>query len=142
MDAWVWWLIVALLFGVAEVSTTTFVFAMMTGGALAAAGVSLVGADVPLQLIVFAVVSALLVIGVRPIARRHLRIPLPTRSGVAALVGTEAVVLEAVDANDGRVKLAGEIWSARSYDGESELSVGTPVYVVAIQGATALVAER
>jgi membrane protein implicated in regulation of membrane protease activity len=67
--------------------------------------------------------------------------PMATRSGTAALVGTEAVVTESVDGSDGRVKLAGEIWSAKSYDGETLLAVGTHVYVVAISGATALVAE-
>lgn len=142
MDAWVWWLILALLLGVAEVSTTTLVFGMLTGGALAAAGASLAGADLTLQLLVFAVVSALLVLVVRPVARRHIRMPLQTRSGVAALVGSEAVVLETVDSHDGRIKLAGEVWSARSYDGQVELAAGTAVYVVAIEGATALVAER
>ncbi len=142
MDAWVWWLILALLFGVAEVSTTTLLFGMLTGGALAAMVSGVVGADVPIQLLVFAAASALLLLVVRPVARRHLHMPLPTRSGVAALVGTEAVVLEQVDGNDGRIKLAGEVWSARSYDGEALLPAGTPVYVVAIEGATALVAER
>jgi membrane protein implicated in regulation of membrane protease activity len=142
MDAWVWWLVVALLLGVAEVSTTTLFFAMLTGGAFAAGAASLAGADVPVQLIVFAAVSALLILVVRPVARRHLRTPALIRSGVAALVGSEAVVLEQVDPRDGRIKLAGEIWSARSYDGESELSAGTAVYVIAIEGATALVAER
>lgn len=142
MDAWVWWLIIALLFGVAEVSTTTLVFGMLTGGAVAAALTSLTGVDVSVQLLVFAVVSALLVFVARPVARRHIRMPQPIRSGVAALVGSEALVLEPVDARDGRIKLAGEVWSARSYDGRSELAAGTEVYVVAIEGATALVAER
>jgi len=142
MDAWVWWLILAILLGVAEVSTTTLVFGMLTGGALVAAVSDALGAALPLQLLVFAAASALLLFVVRPVARRHLRTPLPVRSGVAALVGSEAVVLEAVDGNDGRIKLAGEVWSARSYDGMAELPAGTPVYVVAIEGATALVAER
>lgn len=142
MDAWVWWLIVALLLGVAELATTTLVLGMMAGGALAALVASLVGVDVPLQLVVFAVVSLLLVVVVRPVARRHLHVPGETRSGVQALVGADAVALSAVDGNDGRVKLAGEVWSARSYDGASEIPAGTPVFVVAIDGATALVAER
>lgn len=142
MDDWVWWALIALAFAVGEVATTTLVLAMLTGGAAAAAAVALVGADVPVQLGVFAIVSVLLVLVVRPIARRHLQTPSATRSGVAALVGSEAVVIESVDGSDGRVKLAGEIWSAKSYDGETRLDVGTPVYVVAISGATALVAER
>jgi membrane protein implicated in regulation of membrane protease activity len=142
MDAWVWWLIVALLLGVAEVSTTTLVFAMMTGGAFAAGAASIVGADVTVQLVVFAAVSALLILVARPVARRHLHTPALTRSGVAALVGSEAIVVEPVDPRDGRIMLAGEVWSARTYDGESEWSAGTAVYVSAIDGATALVAER
>lgn len=142
MDAWAWWALIALAFAVGEVTTTTLFLGMLTGGAAAAALVSLTGADVPVQLVVFAIVSVLLVLVVRPVARKHLQSPVAVRSGTAALVGTEAVVTEAVDGSDGRVKLAGEIWSARSYDGESKLGVGTPVYVVAISGATALVAER
>ena len=137
-----WWAIIALAFAVGEVATTTLVLAMLTGGAAAAAVVSLTGVGVPAQLLVFAVVSALLVLVARPVAKRHLKMPIATRSGVAALVGTDAVVVESVDGSDGRVKLGGEIWSAKSYDGETLLVVGTPVYVVAISGATALVAER
>ncbi|MEO6822557.1 MAG: NfeD family protein [Candidatus Nanopelagicales bacterium] len=142
MDAWAWWALIALAFAVGEVATTTLVLAMLTGGAAAAAVVSLTGVDAPVQLVVFAVVSVLLVLVARPVAKRHLLNPIAMRSGVAALVGTEAIVIESVDGSDGRVKLAGEIWSAKSYDGESRLGVGTPVYVVAISGATALVAER
>ena len=69
-----------------------------------------------------------------------MRTPRAVRTGVAALVGTEAVVLEAVDGRDGRIKLAGEVWSARAYDGDSVFSVGQRVHVLEIDGATALVA--
>ena len=60
--------------------------------------------------------------------------------GVDALVGAEAVVLEPVSGMDGRVKLGGEVWSARAYDGFSEFEVGQRVQVLQIEGATALVA--
>lgn len=142
MDAWVWWLIVALVAATAEVTTGTLVFLMLAAGAVGAGIASLAGLDVPIQLLVFAIVSLLGVLGVRPIARRHLKTPALTRSGVAALVGADAIVLEQVDGRDGRIKLAGEVWSARSYDGQSTLPVGTDVFVIEIQGATALVAER
>jgi membrane protein implicated in regulation of membrane protease activity len=88
----------------------------------------------------FALVSFALLVVVRPIAQRHLHTPSKIRTGVAALVGAEAEVVAAVDARDGRVKLSGEIWSARSYDGESAYQPGTVVRVVEISGATALVA--
>ena len=61
------------------------------------------------------------------------------RTGTAALVGASAVVVERVDAHGGRVKIGGEIWSARTLDGEQVLEPGTNVQVAEIQGATALV---
>src|SRR5215475_4780477 len=76
----------------------------------------------------------------RPIARRHLRLPALSRTGVDALVGRKALVTRTVDAHGGRVRIGGEEWSARSYlDGEV-LEEGSTVDVVKIEGATALVA--
>ena len=49
-------------------------------------------------------------------------------------------MLSDVGSKDGRIKLAGEIWSARAYDGETEYATGSLVRVVEISGATALVA--
>jgi membrane protein implicated in regulation of membrane protease activity len=54
-------------------------------------------------------------------------------------VGADAEVLADVDGNDGRVKLRGEVWSARSFDGMSVYPVGDSVQVLSIEGATALV---
>ena len=48
-------------------------------------------------------------------------------------------MLERVDAHDGRVKLAGEVWTARSYDEDQVLEPGQSVDVMEIRGATALV---
>lgn len=139
MDAWIWWLIAAGVLVVAELLTTSLVFAMIAGGAASAAVVAALGGGTPLQVAAFAVVSMVLLLGVRPIARRHLHTPSSIRTGVAALVGAEAEVLEAVTGRDGRVKLSGEIWSARAYDGHSEYAPGESVRVIEISGATALV---
>ncbi len=139
MDAWVWWLIAAGLLVIAEVLTTSLVLAMLAGGAVASAAVAFAGGGLPLQVGAFAAVSSVLVLVVRPIARRHVRIPRSIRTGVDALVGSDAEVLEAVTRLDGRIKLAGEVWSARSMDEERTHDVGATVRVVRISGATALV---
>ncbi len=139
MDAWLWWAIAVVVLVVAEVLTTSLVFAMVAGGAAAATVVALLGAGAGWQLAVFAAVSLGLLVVVRPVAVRHLHMPTRMRTGVDALVGQEATVLERVDGADGRVKLSGEIWSARSYDGESTYDVDEVVRVVKISGATALV---
>ena len=65
--------------------------------------------------------------------------PIAMRTGTAALVGASGVVVEQVDLHGGRVKIGGEVWSARAIDETQVLEPGTPVQVAEIQGATALV---
>jgi membrane protein implicated in regulation of membrane protease activity len=142
VDAWGWWLVAAVLLVVVEVATLDLVFVMFAGGALAAGLVDLaLGGQSPVvaQVAAFAVVSVGLLGVVRPVAQRHLTSRPATRTGVAALVGSQAVVVEQVDGHSGRVKLAGEIWSARAYDGQAVLEAGRSVDVIQIDGATALV---
>ncbi|MGH3329465.1 MAG: NfeD family protein [Streptomycetales bacterium] len=141
VDAWVWWLVAAAALGVAEIFTVSLVFLMLAGGAAVAGLVDLVlpGAGLAVQVLAFVVVSVALLAVVRPVASRHLYHAPETRTGVAALEGAQALVLERVDAQDGRVKLAGEVWSARSYDGQTVLEPGRSVDVIKIEGATALV---
>ncbi len=140
MDPWLWWLVATAVLVVAEILTTSLVFGMIAGGTAAAAIAAAVGGGPAVQVAAFALVSVALLLVVRPIATRHLHTPSKIRTGVAALVGAEAEVLAVVDSRDGRIKLSGEIWSARAYDGESEYAAGSLVRVVEISGATALVA--
>jgi membrane protein implicated in regulation of membrane protease activity len=59
---------------------------------------------------------------------------------VEALKGKQAIVLERVDSSGGgRIKLGGEIWSARSLDAGLAYEPGQEVDVVDIDGATAIV---
>jgi membrane protein implicated in regulation of membrane protease activity len=67
--------------------------------------------------------------------------PPHVRTGTAALIGCNATVLEEVNRDGGRVKIGGEIWSARSYDEDEVLVPGDRVEVLKIDGATALVAK-
>jgi membrane protein implicated in regulation of membrane protease activity len=141
MEPWVWWVVAAGVLAVAEILTGgTLILLMIAGGAAAGGLASALGAPPAASVGIFALVSVALLGLVRPIARRHMRTPRAVRTGVAALVGAEAVVLEVVDGKDGRIKLGGEVWSARAYDGESAFAVGQTVQVLEIDGATALIA--
>ncbi len=133
------WAIAAVALIVLEVLTVNLIFIMLAGGAIAASVLALLSVGASAQFGVFAVMSLLLVGFVRPVALRHLRIPASLRTGVDALSGQEAVVVEAVNARDGRVKIGGEVWSARSYDPSVEHDVGEVLHVIEISGATALV---
>jgi len=136
---WYWWLLSALVLALIEVTTVNLVFIMLAAGALAGAVTALGTSSIALQALVAAVVSVLMLVVVRPVALRHLRQPTEVRTGTAALVGAGGVVLDRVDSRDGRVKIGGEIWSARTFDPAAVLEPGTPVEVVRIDGAHAVV---
>lgn len=141
MDEWVWWMIAAGVLAIGEIATLGFFLGPVAIAAVTAAIVALAGGGVAVQWIVFIAVSLASLLVLRPIARRHLRTPSQLRTGTAALVGRPAVVLERVDRDGGQVKLAGEVWSARSYDDDEAFEPGARVEVLKIDGATALVAE-
>ncbi|HEU0024939.1 MAG TPA: NfeD family protein [Thermoleophilaceae bacterium] len=141
MDDWVLWMIAAGALAVGEIFTLGFFLGPLAVAAVLAAGVGLVGGGVALQWIAFILTAVASLAVLRPVARRHLRTPAQLRTGVAALVGSRAVVLERVDADGGSVKIGGEIWSARPYDEDGVFEPGTRVDVLKIDGATALVAD-
>jgi membrane protein implicated in regulation of membrane protease activity len=139
MPAWLILLIASGAFAVAEAFSLTFVLIMVAGGAAAGAVVAAFGAPVFLQFVVALAATAALLGVVRPVARRHLTISDPAITGSDALIGMQAVVLSRVDSRDGRVRLNGGEWSARSFDDDQVLSAGTVVRVMEIRGATAVV---
>ncbi|CAM5507515.1 Vitamin B12 import ATP-binding protein BtuD [Streptomyces tendae] len=98
-------------------------------------------ADAPV-LLAYAVLAAATLIFVRPVALRHLRKPQTARFGVDALIGKPAFVVSEVSDSDGRVRIDGDEWTARSYDETLVISAGATVDVMEIRGATALVYPR
>ena len=136
------WMIAALAAVGIEVFTTDLTFALIGVGAASAALVALVGAPLWLQAVVGVGVSLLGIAFVRPVALRHLRRATPqTRTGVDRLPGATGKAVSDVTADDGRITLRGEIWSARLDPDVTSVPVptGTPVVVTRIDGATALV---
>ena len=142
MMAWIVWLIVAAILGVAELMTTTFALGIIAVGALVAAGVGAAHLALPFQLLAFVAASGAGLGFVMPVARRHVKQPPLLKTGPAARVGRSARVLEEVTGHSGRVRIGGEEWSARSYDETLVIPAGRTVDVMQIEGATALVYPR
>jgi membrane protein implicated in regulation of membrane protease activity len=142
MESWIVWLVLAALLGVAEVMTTTLALGLLAVAAGVAAIVGAVGLSLPFQIGAFAVAAAAGLGVVRPLAVRHIRQPPALRTGTSALIGKPASVIEEVTALGGRVRIGGELWSARSYDEARVIPAGSTVDVFAIEGATALVHPR
>lgn len=140
MSAAVIWLIVALGLAGAEALTGDMFLLMLGGGALAAAGSSgLLGLPIWIDGAVFLVVSVLLLALVRPALRRRLTPPKSLTTGIEALEGKRALVLDRVARDEGQIKIDGQIWTARPLNEGDEFEPGEQVTVMHIDGATAVV---
>ncbi|MFL5928885.1 MAG: NfeD family protein [Gaiellaceae bacterium] len=139
---WLVWVVLAVALAVGEVLTPGLFFlgpvALAAGAAAVAA---LLGAGTVGSLVVFIVCSIASLAFLRPVARRHVRLPEISRTGTDALIGRKAVVTRKVDAVGGRIRVGGEEWSARAYLDDQVLAEGRTVDIVKIEGATALVVE-
>lgn len=139
--AFLYWFIGATVLGVVEIFTLDLTFAMLAGGALAGGFVSLTDAPWWLSVVVAIGVSAVLLAGLRPLLLRSLRAKgdAAPQTNAKALTGRQARTVDAVTATSGRVKLAGEVWTARTAAGVPDIAEDAPVTVVRIEGATAIV---
>ncbi len=138
MPPWLWWLVIAGILGVGEMLTLSLLLGMTALAALTACVVAGVGGGLLAQLVAFVVTSGALLLGLRPVARRHLHQSPDVATGTDALIGMTGVVLEPVN-GDGRVRIRGEVWSARATIDGQILEPGTSVRVLRIDGATAVV---
>lgn len=132
------WAIAGVLLVVAEVLSGELVLAMLGAAALGTAGASALGVPPGPDLAVFAVLSGLLVLLVRPAVNRRLRVHEAVNTGTRSLLGARAEVVEAITARTGTIRIGGALWSARTLH-DDDLAAGTAVVVVEISGATAVV---
>ncbi|MGH3531469.1 MAG: NfeD family protein [Mycobacterium sp.] len=140
MPAALIWLIFALGLAGAEALTGDMFLLMLGGGALAAAGSSwLLDTPVWADGAVFLVVSVLLLALVRPTLRRRLTPARGMRTGIKALEGKSALVLDRIARDEGQVKLGGQVWTARPLNDGDVFEPGELVTVIHIDGATAVV---
>lgn len=140
--ALIWLLAGVVLVGVELVSGELFLL-MLGGGALAAAGGAALGLGWLGSAVVFAVVSVALLLAARPAIRRRMLANLPVLdTHHRTMAGRSAEVVERVDGDGGRVRIAGELWSARSLDGHEVIEAGTTATVMEVTGAVALVTGR
>ncbi len=129
------WLVLAVALAVGEAFTLDLVLIMLAGAALAGGAAALATDSLALQAVTAAVAAVLLLGAVRPVARRHLTAPsLP--SGRARLTGRPAVVVVAVTADSGQVRVDGELWRARPYADGLPAQVGARVVIASVEGAT------
>ncbi|MBA2773687.1 MAG: NfeD family protein [Nocardioidaceae bacterium] len=136
---WQVWLVVALLLAGAEMATLDLGLLMMAVGALVACLLAAIGLNLVVQILAAVAVAIAMLAFVRPPIVKRLHSGPTLQHGGAALIGKSGLVLERVTPHTGRVKLNGEVWSARSVDESTVVEPGHKVGVAEIDGATAVV---
>ena len=132
LDAWVWWVIIALAFIVLEVFTTGFAVACFSIGAVAAAILAALGLGLTWQLVAFSVFTIIAFLTVRPFVIKHFYNSgdAQRKSNADALIGSTARVTETIipDQGKGRVAVDGDDWKAVSENAET-IQVGEKVII-------------
>ena len=127
-----YWVVAALVLFIVEMFTSGFAVICLAIGALGGAAASLLDWSLEIQLLVFAVVSFVALIAVRPILKRlFFSKGEKVQTNVDAIIGKRGVVCAEIEADDdnGRVMIDGLDWRAKS-DNNEPLPVGTKVEVV------------
>ena len=142
MNMVLFWLVVMVILIVAEAATVGLVSIWFAGGALAALVSASLGAKPWLQLVLFRAVSAVLLLALRPIAKKLTR-GREYATNVDANIGRLAIVVEPIDnlRGTGRVMIGSVDWTARSDDG-SVIPKGEKVRVLRVEGVKVCVARE
>jgi membrane protein implicated in regulation of membrane protease activity len=133
------WLIAAGIFLLFEVVTTALVSLWFAVGALAAAAAAALGAAPWLQVLFFALVSAICFILIYPRVR-HLVEKNRQATNADKVIGQICVVTQRIDnlSGTGTVSIDGKTWTARTIDGEV-VEAQTLVKIERIEGVKLIV---
>jgi membrane protein implicated in regulation of membrane protease activity len=137
---WAGWLALAVALGAAELASLDLILLMLAAGAIVGALSAVIGLPIVLQILLAGGASVAMLALVRPNVVKRLHTGPDLQLGHGKLVGRQALVTEDVTSlTPGRVKLAGEIWSAEPYDESLTIKAGETVEVLAMKGATVFV---
>ena len=133
------WLVLLILFLVAEGATAAVTTIWFAIGAIVAMFAAIFGAEIWLQAVLFAVVSVICLLSLRPVLKKYLE-PKKVKTNIDAIIGKQGVVLERIDNlnGTGKVKIDGMEWTARSATGET-IEKDTVIIVEKIEGVKVLV---
>ena len=137
---WETWLALSIALGVAEMFSLDLILAMLAAGAAVGMITALVGLPLELTLLAAVATSVAMIALVRPSVVKRLHTGPELALGHGKLVGTRGMVTEEITGlSPGRIKAAGEIWSALPYDENLRIAAGETVEILEIRGATAYV---
>ncbi len=133
------WLVLLILFLVAEGATAAITTIWFAVGALVAMLSAIFGLELWVQIMLFVVVSVGLLLALRPLLKKFIS-PKKTATNIDSVIGSQGVVQERIDnvSGTGKVKLSGMEWTARSTSGEV-IAAGVQIKVDRIEGVKVFV---
>lgn len=138
MEIWTGWLIIAGICGILEIATDGFLMIWLAIGALVAMGVSFFVDSIVIQFATFLVVSTILILFTRKLAKKIE--PQTVATNVYTIIGKKATVSTAIDniKGQGQVKVDGDMWSARN-EVDEIIPEGSTVEILRIEGVKTVV---
>jgi membrane protein implicated in regulation of membrane protease activity len=138
--AWETWLGLTIVLGLAEMFSLDLILIMLAAGALVGMVAAILDLPVAIQILAASAASVAALATVRPTMVKRLHGGPELSLGHGKLVGKQGIVTEDISGlSAGRIKLAGEFWTAEPYDDTTSIKAGETVEVLAIRGATAVV---
>lgn len=136
----IYWLIAAVAFLILEALTMGLTSIWFAGGALVGAVVAACKLPLAVQIVVFLLVSVLLFLTTRPLARRFLN-SRTVKTNADSLIGETCIVTQTIDnlRAEGQVRIRGQVWTARSVTDDQKIAVDELVQVEAISGVKLIV---
>ncbi len=137
------WLILFIILLVIEIFTMGLTTIWFAGGALISLLAALIGFGLPVQIVVFIVVSAVLLVMTRPVAVKYFNTE-RQKTNAESLIGQQAVVLKDVDTlhSAGLVEVNGQEWSAKTDEPNGFIPKDSVVSIEGIQGVKLIVKSK
>lgn len=143
MNPWIlFWLVIAVLFIIVELSTVTLTSIWFAAGGVGALLVAMCGGGPVLQVIVFIVIAVLLLFATRPWAKKFVNSK-NVSTNADRVIGEEVRVMERVSNLDqtGMAVVNGQEWTVRTEDDKTIIEQGELVRIIRISGVK-LIVER
>lgn len=135
-----YWLLAAAAFLILEMLTMGLTSIWFAGGALVGAVAAGLSMPLGVQIAAFAVVSVVLLMLTRPLARKYLNSK-TVKTNVDSLIGENCVVTQTIDnlKAEGQVLMKGQVWTARSTEEDRVIQKDAKVKVIKISGVKLIV---
>lgn len=139
----IYWLVLFVILLLIEIFTMGLTTIWFAGGALVSFIAGVLGFGLPVQVILFIVVSIALLVLTRPVAMKYFNQE-RQKTNAESLIGQQALVIEDIDTlkASGRVEVRGQEWAAKTDEPDGRIAKNSVVVINGIQGVKLIVRAR